>query len=293
MRIAFAVALVPLLAACGSGNAGNAGNATQSIPRLDFGYDTSAPLGFQDRGVVARTPRVAVHDVSFSSGGRRVQGYLIVPPGSRRRPAVVFVHGTGGNRRELLGLAAELAARGTVTLTLTEPSALPHASAATRSGKIRQQRDLVVADVVAVRRAVDLLRTMPRVDRARIGYLGWSAGARLGAFLTASDPRISALALLSAGADPVSAFVARTPKPLRAQVRSDLGSTDPLRYLPRARGALFLEDGTKDQVVPHEALVNVVRAAPKGTRVRWYRAGHALNDQAYEDALAWLRGRLG
>ena len=287
MRIGFAVVLVALLTACGSPT------AAPPIPRLDFGYEASVPLEFRDRGVVARTPRVAVHDVSFSSGGRRVRAYLIVPPGSRRRPAVVFVHGAGGDRRELLAPAAALAASGLVTLTLTEPSAAPPAPAGTRSGRIRQQRDLVVADVVAVRRAVDLLRTLARVDRARIGYIGWSAGARLGAFVAAADPRVRALVLLSAGADPVSAFVARTPKSLRAQVRSDLGSVDPLRYLPQAHGALFLEDGTRDEVVPHEALVNVVRAAPTGARVRWYRAGHALNEQAYEDAFAWLRRWLG
>jgi cephalosporin-C deacetylase-like acetyl esterase len=286
MRIACILALVAMLAACGSGGA-------QKIPRLDFGYDTSAPLEYQDRGVLARTPRVAVHDVSFSSGGRRIQGLLIVPPGSHRRPAVVFVHSSGGDRQELLAPAAALAARGLVALTLTEPSASPSAPAGTQGGRIRQQRDLVVSDVVAVRRAVDALRTLPQVDPARVGYLGWSAGGRLGTFVTAADPRVRALVLLSAGADPVSRFVAHSPKALRGEVRSDLGSVDPLRYIPRARGAVLLEDGTKDKVVPHEALVNVIHAAPKGTRVRWYSAGHALNRQAYEDAFAWLQQRLG
>ena len=116
MRIACTIALVAMLAACGSGG-------PKSIPRLDFRYDTTAPLEYRDLGVLARTQRVAVHDVSFSSGGRRIQGLLIVPPGSRRRPAVVFVHSTGGDRQELLAPAAALAARGIVALTLTEPSA--------------------------------------------------------------------------------------------------------------------------------------------------------------------------
>jgi cephalosporin-C deacetylase-like acetyl esterase len=278
--------LVAMLAACG-------GSGTRSIPRLDFGYDASAPLQYRDLGVLARTSRVAVHDVSFSSDGKRIQGLLIVPPGSRRRPAVVFVHSTGGDRQELLAPAAALAARGIVTLTLTEPSASSPAPAGTRKGRIRQQRDLVVSDVVAVRRAVDALRALPQVDPARVGYLGWSAGGRLGTFVTAADPRVRALVLLSAGADPVSTFVAHTPTSLRTELRSDLGSVDPLRYISRARGAVLLEDGTKDKVVPHEALVNVIHAAPQGTRVRWYAAGHALNRQAYEDAFAWLQQRLG
>jgi dienelactone hydrolase len=279
-----ALALVSMLAGCGSSGAG--------IPRLGFGYDAAAPLRFRDHGVVGRSDRLAVHDISFLSGGRRVAGFLLIPVGSVRRPAVVFVHGSGGDRSELLDPAAALALRGIVTLTLTEPSASPPAPARTGSELIRRQRDLVVADVVAVRRAVDLLSTLASVDPGRIGYLGWSAGARLGAFVAAAEPRVRALVLLSGGADPVAAFVAQAPKALRAQVRSDLGSVDPLLYIGRAHGAVLLEDGTSDEVVPHEALLNIVRAAPKGTGVRWYAAGHTLNNQAYRDAFAWLQRRL-
>ena len=68
-----------------------------------FSYDASAPLGYVDRGRVnTHDSLLAVRDVSFTSGGRRVDGYLVVPPGRGRRPAVVFVHGSGGDRTELL-----------------------------------------------------------------------------------------------------------------------------------------------------------------------------------------------
>lgn len=277
--------LVGLLAACGGGGG-------DSIPRLDFGYDASAPLGFRDGGVAFHAGGIAVHDVSYASGGRRVPGYLIVPDGARRLPAVVFVHGSGGDRRELAVQAAALAQRGLVTLTITEPSATPPPPASTRSGVIRQQRDLVVGDVVATRRAVQLLGTLPWVDPGRIGYLGWSAGARLGAFVGAAEPRVKALVLLSGGADPIADFVAHAPKGLRDQVRTDLGSVDPLRYVGRAHGALLLEDGTKDAIVPHEALLNLAHAAPKGTKLRWYEAGHELTAKAYADAFAWLQREL-
>lgn len=280
--------LVALLAGCGgSGSGGGDG-----IPRLAFGYDASQPLGFRDRGVVAHEGKVAVHDVSFLSGGRTIEGYLLVPDGAKRLPGVVVVHGSGGDRRELIVEAAALAARGTVTLTVTEPSTTPPAPAATKVGLIRQQRDLVVGDVVAVRRAVDLLRTLPWVDPARIGYLGWSAGARLGTFVAAAEPHVKALVLLSAGADPIASFVAQAPKALQAEVRTDLGSVDPLRYIGRARGAVLLEDGTRDEVVPQAALLNMAHAAPKGTPLHWYPTGHSLSSKAYTDAFAWLLQKL-
>ena len=148
-------------------------------------------------------------------------------------------------------------------------------------------------DVVAVRRAVGLLQSLPRVDAKRIGYLGWSAGARGGTFVAASEPRVKALALLSAGAAPISAYVENAPPSLRAQVRTVLTRIDPIRYIQLARpGSLLLEDGRRDEIVPRSALLNIARAAPPGTRVRWYDAPHALDPRAYRDAFDWLQQKL-
>ena len=150
-----------------------------------------------------------------------------------------------------------------------------------------------VADVVAVRRAVDVLRSLPYVDPNRIGYLGWSAGARTGALVAAAEPRLRALVLLSAGAAPISAYTAAAPPTLRPQVRQELGSVDPIRYVARARpGSLLLEDGRRDSIVPHAALLNIVHAAPRGTLVHWYDAPHELDRAAYRDAFAWLTRKL-
>jgi dienelactone hydrolase len=286
LRIGALLAALALLAGCGSGT-------THPRTATPFDYDASRPLGYVDRGRVDAGAPVAVHDVSFRSQGRRIDGYLALPGGDARRPAVVVVHGSGGDRSELLGSAVRLAERGIAALTVTEPSTAYPPLPAVGAAIIEQQRDIAVHDVVAVRRAVDLLRSLPSVDPARIGYLGWSAGAKTGALLAAADPRVSALALLSAGADPLSAFVANAPVSLRGRVRRVLGSVDPIAGIARARpGAVLLEDGRRDEIVPRAALRNVVRAAPKGTTVRWYPAGHALNERAYEDAIAWLVGKL-
>jgi len=259
-----------------------------------FSYDAFAPLGYVDRGRVnTRDSALAVHDVSFTSSGRRIDGYLVVPPGRGRRPAVVFVHGSGGDRTELLPQAGLLAARGVVTLTITAPSATAQSSATTPGQVLGEMRAVTIDDVVAVRRAVDVLASLPFVDPTRIGYLGWSAGARTGALVAAAEPRLRALALLSAGAAPISAYAAAAPPALRPRVRRVLGSVDPLRYVARARpGSLLLEDGRRDAVVPHGALLNIVHAAPRGTLVRWYDAPHELDRAAYRDAFAWLVRKL-
>src|SRR5438046_10622385 len=119
-RLTILLALAALGAGCGSSH--SKAPPAEAIPRLDFGYDASAPLDFQDHGRINKASYpIAVRDISFRSSGRPVEGYLLVPPGAGRRPAVIFVHGSGGDRSELLAQAACLAARNVVTLPRTAP----------------------------------------------------------------------------------------------------------------------------------------------------------------------------
>src|SRR5206468_865830 len=137
---------------------------------------------------------------------------------------------------------------------------------------------LSIDDVVAARRAVDFLETLPSVDPHRIGFVGWSAGARTGALVAGVERRIRAFVLMSAGAVSVSDYAKAAPAWLRPDVRNVLTTVDPLRWIARARpGTLFLQDGLRDELVPRRALLELARAAPRGTRVRWYDAGHRLD----------------
>jgi dienelactone hydrolase len=284
-----------LLGGCGGGSKKTTKPPEPAAPaRLSFSYPKGEALDYKDLGVALRRSGVTIHDVAFQSGGQGVDGYLVEDTRTGPHPAVVLVHGSGGDRSELLGDAIALAKRGVVALTITAPStAHPPAPPTSNRELITQSRQVTVADVVAVRRAADVLTGLPNVDPARLGYLGWSAGAKTGAFVAAADPRFKALALLSAGADKLSDFVKAAPPPLRPFVRKELGLVDPLRYVAAAHpGSLLLEDGRKDEVIPQPALLNVIHAAPPGTVVHWYRAGHALTAPAYTTAFAWLARKL-
>ena len=261
---------------------------------LPFDYDTAAPLAYSDEGVVLRNGAVTVHNVSYRSRGKKVEAFLVQGPGKQARPAVVLVHGGGGDRTELLGDAVALAHLGFVALAITAPSsAYPPPQPTSVRELVNESKAVTVDDVVAVRRAADVLESLPVVDAKRLGYLGWSNGAKTGAFVAAADPRFQALALLSGGADKLAAFVKAAPADQRALVARGLGSVDPLRYMAKARsGTVLLADGRRDTVVPRAALMNMIHAAPKGTLVRWYDTGHELNASAYHGAFAWLVSKL-
>jgi dienelactone hydrolase len=285
VKRALAVVVCLLVAACG----GTDETADEAAP------EPPARL-LEDRGRVNDPAEpLAVRDVSFASRGGRVEGFLVVPPGRERLPAAVYVHGAGGDRSQLLGPARWLAARGAVALTITAPSSVE----ATPPGLIgvealEWQRELTERDVVAVRRAVDALASRAEVDAERIGYIGWSAGARTGALVAAVEPRIVAFVLMSGGAEPVSVYARGAPAELRADVERILGAVDPLRAIARARpGSLLLQNGRRDEVVPQRALRALVKAAaPARPDVRWYPVGHELDEAADRDHLAWLQRKL-
>jgi len=238
---------------------------------------------------------IAVRDVSYASPkGDRVSGFLVVPPTEGRHPAIVYVHGAGGDREEMVVQATWMAARGAVALVVTLPPDMPAVEPAGWKAALAHQLDHTATTVVALRRAVDVLQSLPSVDPDRIAFVGWSAGARLGAILAGVERRIGSYALLSGGALPAARYAETAAKEMRATVARELGRIDPLRHIRRAAPArLLLQDGRLDEVVPREALEALARAGSQPKDVRWYDdMGHAASSRAYRDQIAWLSREL-
>jgi dienelactone hydrolase len=278
-----ALAALALLAGCGGGSA--------SDPVAD---DQGAPLALE-RGTKTERDGVEVEEISYASGDDRVEGYLVSPPDTDGKlPAVVFLHGSGDDRTEQLDTAVALAKRGAVAMTITAPSRGKTAPpGATGEELVRWQGGTIAADVVAARRAFDVLTADDRVDDDRLGLVGWSMGGRLASIVAGTDDRVRATVLMSVGAAPVEAYVQNAPAELQDVVREALEPIDPLSHVGDATGAILVQAGRQDSIVPRAALEAVVDAAPEGTKVEWYPADHALNDQARSDRLDWISDQLG
>ena len=236
------VAVAALLAGCGGRTAAD-----------PFAYDQQRPLAVRDDGVALSGPKAKVHVVSYEGAGR-VNGFLIVPRAVDRHPAVLFLHGSGGNREDLLLPALELASHGFVTMTISQPN------------DTATFRPLVVN----ARRALDLLAARRDVDPARLGLVGYSLGAQTAAILAGDDVRLKAIGIVAGR-----------------------GSAVPLHWIRRAHAHLFFQAGTKDEIVPHPQLVALIRAAPDHPLVRWYATGHGMNRRSFDDQVAWLVREIG
>jgi dienelactone hydrolase len=152
-----------------------------------------------------KLPKLTRQKILYTaSAGDRVPAYLLIPTGLQgRAPAMLCLHGTGGPRGRTAGLGAdyprytlELAERGYVTIapdyTLlgenqTDPAALGYVSG-TMKGIWNHMR------------AVDLLESLPEVDRERIGCIGVSLGGHNSLFVGTMDPRLKVV-VTSSGFD--------------------------------------------------------------------------------------------
>ena len=115
-----------------------------------------------------------------------------------------------------------------------------------------------------VRRAVDLLQSRDDVDADQIGYVGWSAGARMGALVSGVEHRIKAFDLIAGGAAPVSEYVQSAPVDLQDEFKSVLERTDPLHFVALAKPSeLLFQDGREDEVVPEAALKELARGGKR------------------------------
>lgn len=290
---AFLAVFAVLAAGCGGGS----DNGEQSKLAAPFAYDPPRPIELRTRSKEDRPGGVEVSDVSFTGPyGDRLSAYLVKPNADGDHPAVVFAHGAGGNRTEMLERAIQLARRGVVGLTLDMSYSPSRAKPLPTQGveAVRARVQIEVDAVREVRRSVDMLQSLPEVDDDQIGYVGWSAGARMGAIVAGVDHRIRAVDLIAGGATPLDEYLAQVPQELRGQVEPLLGKTDPLRYVGHATPSeLLFQNGTDDEIVPREALDALAEAGSEPKEVKWYDSSHVPSERAWDDSRDWLADKLG
>ena len=272
--------------------------ATQAERDL-FAYDVNFPLNLQ-KTVESTNNGVEVSAISFSSPEDGAVTGLLFDPVTRSslRPGIVLMHGMPGNARQTTNQAQQLAELGAVVIAIDAPFARRGGEPVLLNAADRAEQIQLIKDL---QRAVDILRSRPNVDENRVGYVGISYGAAMGALFVGIERRLKAAALVVGDGGLVSHFTGPEDlsfmESLSCATRLDwfraMTPIEPIRFIPHASAALLLQSGRFDNLVPVADAEALQAAAPESRTIRWYDAGHGLNQQAIFDRLDWLHEVIG
>ena len=273
------------------------GGPATEVDRALFAYDVNAPLNLQ-KTVESTSNGVEVSSITFSSPDGGLATGMMWDPVTRPgpRPGIVLMHGLPGNARQMAGLGESYARNGAVVIAIDAPwnhrqGMLMTMTPADRDEQIRTVKDR--------QRAVDVLRAQPNVDDDRIAYVGISWGAATGALFVGVERRLKAAALVVGFGGQV---VHHTTRPgfhrmyscatRTAWVRA-MAPIEPSRFVGHANVPLLLQNGRFDEQVPVFEAEALHAAVPLAATIRWYDAGHGLNQQAGRDRYDWLVQQIG
>ena len=178
------------------------------------------------------------------------------------------------NRTQYLGEAVTLAGRGAVSLLVDAMWSAPE-----WYGKRVPEQDYEnsVRQVVALRRAMDLLTSRPDVDKTRIGYVGHDYGGMYGMLAAGLDRRARTYVYLAVASSLNDwAFFARQPKSKTEYLRQNapLELTDFLRQVKNA--------STLYQFAKNDDYVTV-----RTPRSSWERRRTPRNDASTTRTTGW------
>jgi predicted esterase len=269
-----------------------AATCTAAEPPLDiYAYDRTAPLQVTEVGRETRGGAL-VRDITFVPVDLPVKAYIVAPAaGAQAGAAILYVHWLGEpettNRTEFLAEAVAFAERGVTSVLVDTMWAAPKWYV-----KRVPEEDYAQAvhQVIALRRAMDLLLAQPGIDPARVALVGHDFGAMYGMIAGAADQRARAYVFLSPTPHFIDWFLfARQPKD-PAAYRAQISSIDPVLYVPKLAPAriLFQLYVTAEEAAEFYAAAGV----PKQTAT--YAAGHDLHTpEVAADRVAWLGRELG
>ena len=276
------------------------GGVATAADRALFAYDVDAPLNLQ-KTVESTTNGVELSAITFGSpDGGSVTGVLLDPvERSSLRPGIVLMHGMPGSARVMVGHARALAEHGAVVIAIDAPFARRGGSPVRYGTADRTEQIQLIKDL---QRALDVLRTRPNVDAARIAYLGISYGGAMGALFVGIERRLRAAALVVGDGGLVSHFTG--PEDLGFMASLSCGTRvgwframapiEPIRFIPHASPTpLLLQNGRTDNLVPAADAEALHAAAPEPKTIRWYAAGHGLDVQALRDRHEWMHAQIG
>lgn len=230
-------------------------------------------------------------------GYRRV-AEMVRPEGESPRAAILYVHwyepeSITSHRTQFDEEAKEMVRSGAVCLSI-ETLWSDRDFFLKRTQKDDMQNSL--EEIVNIRRAIDLLLSQPDVDPRRFAYVGHDFGGMYGVLAGALDRRPTHYVIMAA-TPRFPDWYLYLPK-LEGEARQafirQMAEIDPITHVPGlAPSEVFFQFATDDFHVPKDRAEEFYAAAKDPKEMKWYEAGHALNEVATKDRRVWLKRKLG
>jgi dienelactone hydrolase len=161
-----------------------------------------APLAPEVKGMGETDGLAQTHFTFAADAEQRVPGILVKQAKSAgRRPVVVALHGTGGNKESQLALLKELAGLGFIGVaidgryhgerTKAGKGSAEYSESILRAYRTGREHPFLYDTVWDVMRLIDYLETRGDVDAKRIGLIGFSKGGMETYLAAAVDPRVA------------------------------------------------------------------------------------------------------
>ncbi|MDZ7292618.1 MAG: alpha/beta fold hydrolase [candidate division KSB1 bacterium] len=193
--------------------------------------------------------------VEFDGESGRLRGWLILQPGSEKRPAILLTHGWGRNAEQMLPYAEFLYQDG-YHLCLFDVRNHGNSDVDSYVSIFRYSNDIIAA--------ARWLASRPEVDANRLGHLGHSMGAASSLRAARVSGLFRCLVFSSGFADlrdltawmlqarklPVEPFSTLILKFWEHRLRISLAEVNPIANIAQLNIPVLLAHGEKDQIVP-------------------------------------------
>ncbi len=278
-----------------------------------YRYDTALPLAVKTTGTQALGAARLQRFSYLSTHGQRVPALLFTPPGAsaiRPVPCIVILHGLGGSKEIMAGMALSVVQAGDAALVIDEYGQGERGPLKTPAGQEAAALAATVSQTaVDVRRGLDYLATRPDIDSRRVGLAGVSLGAMIGTVTCGVEPRLKAAVLVSGGGNwgvilrtlssrnatvgdrSTAAFKASD----WAKLNARLAPVDPLTFAPRiAPRPVLMLGGRKDTTIVPQSQQELFDALNQPKRIVWYpQYGHVPPPEVVYPAMqTFFRAKL-
>jgi predicted esterase len=230
-------------------------------------------------------------------GYRRV-AEMFRPEGESSLASILYVHwyepeSISSHRTQFEEEAKDLARGGAVCLSIeTLWSDRDFFLKRTQEDDMRNSRE----EVVNIRRAMDLILSQPNVDANRFAYVGHDFGGMYGVLAGSLDQRPTHYVVMASTPrfPDWYLYLPKMEDEAREMFIREMAEIDPITHIPGLSPArLFFQFATDDFHVPKERAEEFFAAAKEPKEMKWYEAGHGLNEEATRDRKDWLKQALG